>query len=597
MKIVFFLFFICSYSLFLAQDTLSPKTVFLKKHNDLIVDTINDTLFFHIHQYEANVKTFGISTGNGISPFYDFRNGYLLAQPFWLSSFSFYYSKIQQRYIHTRYPYTQLRLIANTNRTFNEEIVSVLHSQNINKKWNILFNGESNKRIGKIPHQENRFHYLYASTNYQGNQYQLWANYYYSRIKTKENGGVSNPSFLTDSLFPYENAQVFLTQAGNRYTIQHASIQQLFTFSKADSTSHQYRFWWIQKVSFDRAKKIYTDVMPNISFYRNIYYDSLKTYDSLFYEQQRYSVGLLFANSVINGTGFQFLINNLQQKTYTYQHLSLQSGWSADINFTKQFDKQTLLFDASYGFYGYLNKAFKGQIMSLRKVQMFKQWNSWITSVMIEKKETDIFLQQFYTNHFRWNKNISYTTQYTAETYVTHRNNTLKLFVRRINNFVCFDTTIQPVVVSSANIAGSELSKLFQIRNVFTYHKILAQWHNNSNIHLPWLSAYHSLYIQQKFFKKILTIQLGADVWYHSTYSVLSYSPVLNTFYQSNNSAEAGFYPVCSVFLNASLKRARFFVKIDHLNHQWNKANFFLINKYPLPPRMLKFGIFWNFYD
>lgn len=167
MKILLFFSLLNSYFIILAQDTLPPKTLFLTKNNDLTVDTINDTLFFHIHQYEANFKTFGINTGNGISPFYDFSNGYLLEHPFWLSPFSIYYSKIQQRYIHTRYPYTQLRLIANTNRTFNEEIVSVLHSQNIQKKWNILFNGESNKRISKIPHLENRFHYLYASTNYQ----------------------------------------------------------------------------------------------------------------------------------------------------------------------------------------------------------------------------------------------------------------------------------------------------------------------------------------------------------------------------------------------------------------------------------------------
>lgn len=597
MKIVLSVFLLCFCTFILAQDTLPPKTVFIKKNNDLTVDTIIDTLFFHLHQYEANFKTFGVNTGNGISPFYDFRNGYVLTQPFWLSPFSVYYSNIQHRYMHTRYPFTQLRLIANTNRTFNEEIVSVLHSQNINKKWNILFNGESNKRIGKIPHQENRFHYLYTSTNYQGSQYQLWANYYFSRIKTKENGGVSNPSFLTDSLFPYENAQVFLTQAGNRYTIQHADVQQLFTFSKTDSTSNKYRWWWVQKAVFDRAKKIYTDVMPDTLFYLNTYYDNLKTYDSLFFELQRYSAGLLYANSVINATGIQFLINYSQRTTYSYQHPSKQSGLSANVSFSKRWNKQTLLFNASYGFYGYLNNTFKGQIISLRKIPMFKHSYSWVTSLNVEKTEPDVFLQHFYSNHYQWEKNIPYTTQYTAETYVSHQNNTFKLFVRRIDNLACFDVFSQPLVVNSVNIAGSEFSKLFQIKNLFSYHKILVQWHNDSNIHLPWLAAYHSLYIQQKFFKKVLTIQLGADVWYHSTYSVVSYSPVLNTFHQPFFAVEAGYYPVGSIFLNAHLKRARFFVKMEHLNHQWRRANFFLIDKYPLPPRMLKFGIFWNFYD
>ncbi|MCX7862218.1 MAG: putative porin [Bacteroidales bacterium] len=596
MKKAFLLLFLLISASSFAQDTLQTKTIFLKKNYNFSIDTVNDTSFFHIHQYEIGFKYFGLDIGNGFSSFYNFQTSLFIPnKPFWLMPFQAYYSEIDDRYMHTRYPFTRLRLIANTNRTHNEEIVNVLHSQNINKQWNFMIDGVSNKRISKLPHQDNRYHYLYASTNYLGNRYQCWANYYFSRLKTKENGGVQSPSFLTDSLYPYENALVYLTKASNKYTIQQANFEQLFTFSKKDSISSNHKLWILQRLNWNKAKKTYNDFAIDTVYYHNIFLDSTKTYDSLFFQYTQFAVGLSYKNNSAKTSGINVLFNYHNQESYSYQLPIVRDGTSAEFYLWKKWKSHYLAFLSSVGLSGYLIQNFSFQLYSFRTFSVGQDKFQWKTLLSVEQKEPDIFLQHFSSNHFRWSHQFPFSQFYLIETSIQNSSAKMKLFYKYGQQLIIFDTNATPKLLTNASFMGSEISKLFKISHLYSYHRIQALWASTSHIRIPPLSAYHSLYLQSKLFKKVLTLQLGFDVWYHSPFKTLAYSPVLNTFYLSDKKTD--WYPVIGAFLNAQLKRAQFFIKIDHINHQWQKSNFFLLESYPLSPRMVKFGIFWNFYD
>jgi hypothetical protein len=45
------------------------------------------------------------------------------------------------------------------------------------------------------------------------------------------------------------------------------------------------------------------------------------------------------------------------------------------------------------------------------------------------------------------------------------------------------------------------------------------------------------------------------------------------------------------------LKRARMFIKMDHINQGMLNNNYFHTINYPVNPRGLRFGVSWNFYD
>ena len=115
---------------------------------------------------------------------------------------------------------------------------------------------------------------------------------------------------------------------------------------------------------------------------------------------------------------------------------------------------------------------------------------------------------------------------------------------------------------------------------------------------LPDLNVYANLFI--KFWiAKVLNSELGADVRYFTKYYAPDYSPALGQFVQQNQAdkVEIGGYPFVNVYLNAHLKRTRFYVMMYHVNQGMGDSNYFLAPHYPINPRTFQFGLSWNFYD
>lgn len=76
-------------------------------------------------------------------------------------------------------------------------------------------------------------------------------------------------------------------------------------------------------------------------------------------------------------------------------------------------------------------------------------------------------------------------------------------------------------------------------------------------------------------------------------------SPVIGQFYNQNpdDKIEIGAFPIVNVYANLHLKRTRFFIMMYHVNAGSGKSNYFLAPHYPINPRMIKFGLSWNFFD
>ena len=93
--------------------------------------------------------------------------------------------------------------------------------------------------------------------------------------------------------------------------------------------------------------------------------------------------------------------------------------------------------------------------------------------------------------------------------------------------------------------------------------------------------------------------QLGADVRYFTKYDAPAYMPATQQFYlqPEEGKVEIGGYPIVNVYANLHLKRTRFYVMMYHVNQGMSKPNYFLAPHYPINPRVLKFGLSWNFYD
>ncbi len=136
---------------------------------------------------------------------------------------------------------------------------------------------------------------------------------------------------------------------------------------------------------------------------------------------------------------------------------------------------------------------------------------------------------------------------------------------------------------------------VFHLDNEVTWQKTS----NEAVLPLPKLSLYHNFYILTKLAKKVLTVQLGADVRYFTKYNAPAYAPGVQQFHlqPTDDLVEIGGYPIVNVYANLHLKRTRIFAMMYHVNAGMGSANSFLTPHYPINPRLFKIGVSWNFYD
>jgi hypothetical protein len=128
--------------------------------------------------------------------------------------------------------------------------------------------------------------------------------------------------------------------------------------------------------------------------------------------------------------------------------------------------------------------------------------------------------------------------------------------------------------------------------NSIAYQKIS----NDSTMHIPKLQLYNSTYFEMRFFKRVLTAQVGFDIRYNSSYLVDGFMPSTGLFYNQYEQ-QYGDYPYVDFFVNFKLKRARMFFKLEHANKGFNSNVYYTVNRYPMNSRVFRFGLSWRFWN
>ncbi len=116
---------------------------------------------------------------------------------------------------------------------------------------------------------------------------------------------------------------------------------------------------------------------------------------------------------------------------------------------------------------------------------------------------------------------------------------------------------------------------------------------NQSVIPVPQFSAYTNLYILTKL-AKVLTIQAGVDTHFHTAYYAPGYEPALMAFYNQQD-VKVGGFPMSTLYVNAHLKKTRFFVMYYNILKDLGNYGYFSLPHYPTNPFMFKWGLSWDF--
>ena len=194
-----------------------------------------------------------------------------------------------------------------------------------------------------------------------------------------------------------------------------------------------------------------------------------------------------------------------------------------------------------------------------------------------------------------------FSTRFEGELSVGRTNTLLKAGVENIKNYAYFNQSAVPaqfdgnIQVLSATLKQDFKMGIFHLDNDITWQKSS----NQEILPLPDLTLYSNLYMDFKLAKKVLSVQLGADVRYFTSYYAQSFMPNTGQFHlqPENDLVKIGNYPIVNVYANIHLKRTRIYVMMYHINQGMGNKNAFLVPHHPINPRLFKFGLSWNFYD
>ena len=204
------------------------------------------------------------------------------------------------------------------------------------------------------------------------------------------------------------------------------------------------------------------------------------------------------------------------------------------------------------------------------------------------------YMRHNHSRYYWWdNPNFNMTQQIYAggEVYLESSKTTLKAGVESIQNYIYFNKQGFPVQHgSNLQVVSARIKQDFRFRAFGWENEACWQLSSDESVlPLPSLSAYSNMYLAIKV-AKVLTVQLGANVYYNTAYYAPYYEPATQQF-QVQDEVKVGNYPLVNAYVNFHLKQARFFVMAYNLSSKFADPNYFSLAHYPLNPMVLKMGI------
>ncbi len=532
------------------------------------------------------------------------------------------YKPYNTPHFNTHKPFTQLRYITSGNRDNSEQILSALHTQNINKYSNVglLYDVIASKGI--YLDQEVGSSHLNIFGSYEKDPYSFYASMNVNSIKSQENGGLVSLDDFIQHQANEVNYRVFLSDAKSRFKYYSFFVSQKLNLSAlgVDSakTRKAERFIVQHTINYDRYVKTYADAITasdSLNFYADNYYTIDVALDSAFYHnlRNRLDLSMRFAGQ---SQELRIYIQH-EYKSYSYlapQPVSYQSNSLtidtiiADVN--KQHFNDISAGGEFRGFVG--NWAYKTSgflyLTGYRQADIsadgeFTRYFSHKTrrltlSGQISSLKPAFFLQNYASSHFIWSNDFKNIDNIEVKLNYSDKNSlSTDLVLNYLTGYIWFDSQAIPRQYGSELlVASAYVYKKFNWGPVHHLHKILAQESTSDVVRLPALAYGNTTYYEHEVFKGALKFQIGFDFYYFLKYYADAYMPATGMFYNQDNGT-IGNYPYVNAFANWRIKRTRFTLQYTNALAGVAGYDYFMAWRYPAFSGSLKFGLAWTFYD
>jgi hypothetical protein len=502
---------------------------------------------------------------------------------------------------NTRSPFMRLAYIQGSRglQSINAEF-----SRNIKPHWNAGFNIRrmvALKQIGVSDRTEQQFNNygFQAQTNYTApsGKYAAYAWMNVMHHFHFETGGILPDSGDTQELlFDYKLENVRLNKSsGTKARLQSEDRRTYYRLYQQASIASK-RLMAFHQLDFQKQIIRYQDnnLSQNSSYYPAILLDSSSADDWTNYHVLENKAGLKFAagkwyaNAYVRHRKLFFKQDEVQMILKEYQEL-LGGGV---LEFRMQ-DTLTAGIQVEQGSRDYLHRVYAH--------------TKWLNLEASVRSLSPTLLQENMSSNFAsWNYSWanSQTFQGKAEGILAFKDQYIKpgISFTSVNKLIYYDSTGTPNQ-SDKNIGWASVS--LRLKNGYRWI-----WMENDLIYtqrsgpeywpVPQWFYMGRIYTQGQAFKKVLKLQVGIEAFFTSSYAAPSYSTSIQQFYitpSSDSLARINDALQANFFMNAYLKRAKFFFLVSHANQNLPQAGFFKTPYYSALARTIQFGVTWMFYD
>jgi hypothetical protein len=519
-------------------------------------------------------------------------------------------------------PFTHLFYSTAGGRLEAEQAFKVLHTQNANRYINfgVLYEHFGTKGVYKF--QETRNNSLIIFGSYNKGNFNSQISLANKVFRNQENGGIETYLIFPDTdTLDTKLIPVILSQA--KSVLAERSISAIASYTlvninkkiKNDSSSV---FETIKMplisvkllVSSERFSRNYSDLSPNVNYYKNFFINSKATNDSvsLINLDVKALVEINQFAKIPLMPGLRGWIGFDYNKYYFFKPQDFiysrddDRFSSAHIGVSAFSESPFISYQGSIRYYvlGYRSqdKIVNGEIrLSPWKNLDMPQLKG---RILVSEATPNIFLNTFYSNNFKWETSFTKEKRFLIGGSLEAQKwfSEIGYNLIHIKDYIYFAEDAQPLQADNVTITSAYLQgtlKFFKGLNFF--NRIVWQVNSNSDVlSLPNFIGFSTLFYETEVVKNALTAQLGFNVTYRSKFFANAYQPAIGQFYNQRVRLLGG-YPVVDLFANFKWKRAIIFTKYEHANQGYPNNEYYSAFSYPINPRIFKFGVSWIFYN
>lgn len=542
------------------------------------------------------------------------------------------------RFFQTTRPYSEINYLLGSRV---EQVIEVMHTQNIKPYWNFSFQYRLINSPGYFQNQKtNHNNYLFSSRFQSKNL--RYNNYFVllgNKMEAAENGGIIDTTNILDNPVYKErfNINTYLGGAnqfttnffsskintGNKYHEFTLLLRQQYDLGKKDSiisdstiTPLFYpRLRFEHTLQFDNDKYVFQDYVGDSVYYQNNYDTSLRSptdsvisidtwqilsNDLSIYQfpdaknlHQFIKLGVTFQN--IRGelaTGKKTFFNTAGHAEY--RNRSRNQQWDIEANgklfftgfnagdYDAHISLQRLLGKKA----GYLRLGFENT--SRTPSFIFDGRSSFYyrkTATNLRKENNSHLFASYYLPSFKFR----ITGHYYLATNYTY-----------LTNF--YEVKQEATLFNMLQIA---LQKTIRIGKRWNWHADIyfQQAVGDAPVNIPVIYTRNRIAYEGNLGFKNLDIAMGAEIRYRSPYKADNYSPVHGRFFYQDSATISNDLPDISGYVHFRIKPFKAFVRVENLNtgRKMPNGGFGFTNNnlvapgYPLPGLQIRLGIYWSF--